>query len=293
MPAAAARTLIDIVRLSTAYLAQHGSASARLDAELLVAHALGLRRIDLYLQFERAVDGAELVGIRERLRRRADAEPIAYIIGEREFFSRCFSVTPDVLVPRPETETLVQVVLDLASRDGDTMIADLGTGSGCVAISLALALQAARIIAVDVSAAALDVARSNARAQGVADRIDFRSGSWADALDAPVDVVVSNPPYVTHEELMGAPADVRGYEPRIALDGGADGLDSYRALVGSLPGKLNPGGVVALEADPRRIAAVGDLLVAALPKARTRVIDDLGRTPRVIVAEPAGPPSSA
>ncbi len=285
MPAASGQTLLDVVRLSTTYLGDHGSEASRLDAELLVAHALGLRRIDLYLQFDRPLDGAALGPIRDLLRRRARGEPVAYIVGVREFFSRSFEVTPDVLVPRPETETLIEVVTGhLRSRDRCT-IADLGTGSGCIAVTLAAELGAANVIAVDVSEAALEVARRNALRHGAASRVELRRGSWLDPLSAPVDAVVSNPPYVTSAELAEVPRDVREFEPRLALDGGPDGLDAYRAMLAGLPRRLNPGGLVAFEVDPRRAGAVAELLGAALPAASPHVVDDLAGSARVVVAE--------
>ena len=147
-----ARTVLDIVRLSTAYLNDHGSESARLDAELLVAHALGIARLDVYLQYDRPLDDPELGAIRELLRRRGRGEPVAHLTGRREFHGRSFRVSPDVLIPRPETETLVERALVAArERNGALRIADLGTGSGCLAISLACELPAATVIAVDVS----------------------------------------------------------------------------------------------------------------------------------------------
>src|ERR1700722_16606403 len=162
--ASAAPILIDIVRLSTTYLGDHGSSSARLDSELLCAQALGLRRIDLYLQFDRPLDEQELTSIRELVRRRGKGEPVAYITGTREFYGRPFTVTSDVLIPRPDTETIVERAL-VALRVGDgrtARVADLGTGSGCIAITLAAEVPGTEVVATDISAAALDVARANA-----------------------------------------------------------------------------------------------------------------------------------
>ena len=282
-----AHTLLDIFRLTSDYLAGHGSESPRLDAELLAAHALGLRRIDLYLQFDRVLTGAEVGEIRELVRRRGGGEPIAYVTGARDFYSRRFTVTPAVLIPRPETETLVQCALEVARERGVTSIADLGTGSGCVAVTLALELPGAHVVAVDASQDALAVARGNAETYGVADRVTFVRGSWADALTSPVQLVVSNPPYVTSSELDGVARDIREHEPREALDGGADGLDAYRSLVSSLRSALAAEASVVLEVDPRRAAAVVALLCERFPAATTRVADDLARTARVVVARVA------
>ncbi len=232
------RTLLEIVRLSTTYLAEHGSPSARLDAELLAAHALQMRRIDLYLQFDRLLRDDELESVREMVRRRGQGEPVAYITGVREFYGRDFAVSRDVLIPRPETETLVQVALDhlrTAAGGSDILcVADLGTGSGCIAVTLACELPQITLIATDVSGAALGVARANASRHGVSERIRFVETSWADAVEGPLDVVVSNPPYVTDGEFAQTERDVHAFEPDTALLGGEDGLRAYRALLDSI-----------------------------------------------------------
>jgi release factor glutamine methyltransferase len=276
--------LIDVVRLSTGYLAERGIGTARLEAELLCAHALGLRRIDLYLQFERNLDGAELESIRELLRRRGHGEPVAYITGEREFFGRAFRVSPDVLVPRPETEALVDRALRAlrASPDqGALRVADLGTGSGCVAVTLAAELPQLSVIATDTSEAALGVARSNAERHGVANRVQFVRTSWADGVDE-LDTVISNPPYVTVAELNAADADVRDFEPSLALLGGDDGLDAYRALAASLEHRVRAAGTVLLEVDANRVDAVRQILCAMLPDARASTHADLTGRARVL-----------
>lgn len=280
---AAPRTLLDIVRLSTAYLAGHRSDSARLDAELLCASALRLRRIDLYLQFDRALSEAELQTVRGLVRRRGAGEPVAYITGERAFYGRAFAVSRDVLIPRPETETLVEVALrHLRSAADAVRVADLGTGSGCVAVSLACELPSLRVLATDVSAAALAMARGNAERHGVADRVELREGSWAKAVDGLLDVVISNPPYLTAAELQGAMRDVREHEPALALDGGADGLDAYRALLASLAGQVRAGARIMLEVDPRRTVAVAALVMEAFPGAGVTRVPDLAGRDRVL-----------
>jgi release factor glutamine methyltransferase len=282
--AQASRTLLDVVRLSTGYLAERGISSARLEAELLCAHSLGLRRIDLYLQFERNLDGAELASIRELLRRRGRGEPVAYITGEREFFGRAYRVTPDVLVPRPETEVLVDRalrVLRASPNHGALRVADLGTGSGCIAVTLAAELPQLSVIATDVSEAVLDVARSNAERHGVIDRVTFVRTSWADGLDA-LDTVISNPPYVTVTELNAADRDVRDFEPALALLGGDDGLDAYRALAASLQHRIRPAGTVLLEVDTHRAGAVGQIMSVALPDGEATTHSDLTGRARIL-----------
>jgi release factor glutamine methyltransferase len=284
----AGRSLIDVLRLSTAYLAEHGSASPRLDAELLCAHALRMRRLDVYLQFDRPLREEELAAVRELVRRRGRGEPVAYLTGEREFYGRPFAVTPAVLIPRPETETLVDAALQAlrAGSDGrgSVRIADLGTGSGCIAVTLAAELPDITVVATDLSADALQVAQENARRHGVSDRVMFALGSWGDALDGAVDVIVSNPPYVTTDELNHAQRDVRDFEPHLALAAGPDGLDPYRAMLASLHGKLRPGGRLLLEIDPRRAVAVEELIAGVFAAIETALVRDLAGHDRVVVA---------
>lgn len=286
-PAPSERTLIEVLRLSTDYLAQRGSTSPRLDAELLLAHALGVRRLDLYLLHDRPLREPELGATRELIRRRASGEPVAYITGVREFYNRAFAVTPAVLIPRPETETLVEVALRRLRElcdVGEPTVADLGTGSGCIAVTLAAELPALHLSATDASEAAVAVARSNAVAHDVDQRVAFIEGDWASALTTPVDVVVSNPPYVTTGEVSETARDVREFEPRLALDGGADGLDAYRALLASLPDATRPGATLLVEIDPRRAGQVADLVRGQLPGARVSFHEDLTRRDRVLEA---------
>lgn len=283
---------MEVVRLATGYLGARGIERARLDAELLVARALGIRRLDVYLQYDRPLTEAELVVLRRLLRRRAAGEPVAYLVGVREFWGRPFRVDHGVLIPRPETETLVAVVLDWARRrdqpDGEGLrIADVGTGSGCLAVTLAAELGGATVVASDVEAAATALAAANADAHGVGDRVVTVTGSWAAPLEAygPVDVVVSNPPYVATAELAELPREVRDYEPHRALDGGADGLDAYRALLPALPGLLRRPGLVAVEVDERRALAVADIASEVWSGAVVTVHHDLGGRDRVVALE--------
>jgi release factor glutamine methyltransferase len=282
--APATPTLMDVLRLSTTYIGDHGSSSARLDSELLCAHALGLRRIDLYLQFDRPLDEMELASIRELVRRRSKGEPVAYITGTRDFYGRTFSVTPEVLVPRPDTETLVQqAVAYLRARPGaELRVADLGTGSGCVAITLAAEVPGMRVIGADISAAALDVARINATSLGV--DVAFVESSWAGALDGSFDLIVSNPPYVTTAELAGVERDVRDFEPHGALLGGEDGLDAYRALLTSVRDQTTTARLM-LEVDPRHADAVATLIATTFPGAITTNVPDLTARTRVLDVE--------
>lgn len=276
-------TLLEVLRLSTGFLAQRGSESARLDAELLTAHSLGLRRLDLYLQFDRPLREGELEPMRALLRRRAAGEPVAYLLGEREFYGRSFAVTPAVLIPRPDTETLIEAALQ---HRGVRRIADVGTGSGCIAVTMACELPEAEVVATDVSAGALQVARTNAERHGVAGRITFVQGEWTHPLraHAPFDMLLSNPPYVTEGELQELAVDVRNFEPQQALATTGDGLDSYRRILDGVDALLTPDAYVAVEVDPRRAEQVETLLHAALPASTTRRIEDLTNRDRVVEA---------
>ena len=280
------RTLMEVVRLSTGYLESHGSGSPRLDAELLAATALRVRRLDIYLQFDRPLDDEQLTAIRELVRRRGDGEPVAHITREREFFGRALSVSPAVLIPRPETETLVTLALERVGGSG-TRVADIGTGSGCIAVTIAAERPAAVVTATDLSEAALGVAATNLRRHQLTERVELVQGSWCEPLRGrEFDVVVSNPPYVPSAEIAGLARDVRDHEPRVALDGGPDGLDAYRSLLPSMATVLAPGGWAAVEVDIRAGAAVSALGRDAFGEGtRTVVHDDLTGRPRVVTFE--------
>jgi len=280
-------TLLEVLRLSTGFLAQRGSDSARLDAELLTAHSLGLRRIDLYLQFDRPLREDELVPVRELLRRRATGEPVAYLLGEREFYGRTFAVTPAVLIPRPDTETLVEAALQWARAQARPLrIADVGTGSGCIAVTMAGELPDAQVVATDVSAGALEVARENAARHGVEERLTFLQGAWTGPLlhDARFDMLLSNPPYVTESELDDLAAGVRNFEPQQALVVPGDGLDAYRQILDGVAPLLTENAYLAVEVDPRRAEQVEQLVRSALPTATTHRIHDLTGRDRVVEA---------
>jgi len=282
-------SLIEVLRLSTSFLAQRGSESARLDAELLTSHSLQLRRLDLYLQYDRPLREDELEPIRALLRRRAAGEPVAYLVGEREFYGRTFRVTPAVLIPRPDTETLVEAALRWARARGDTTplrIADAGTGSGCIGVTMAAELPDVEVVASDVSPGALEVARDNAQRLGVAARFTAVQGAWCEPLraHAPFDMLLSNPPYVTTAEVDELAADVRNFEPRDALAAGDDGMRAYAELLACAPSLMGSAGYVAVEVDPRRAAQVEKLMAQAWPQATTRRLRDLTDRDRVIEA---------
>ncbi|MGH7610529.1 MAG: peptide chain release factor N(5)-glutamine methyltransferase, partial [Candidatus Dormibacteria bacterium] len=233
------------------------------------------------IQFERPLSEAELERTRAMLRRRSRGEPVAYVLGRREFFGLSFAVRPGVLIPRPESEMLV----DLAIADSTpARVADLGCGSGCLGIAVAARVLSARVDLVDVSPAAVEVAVENVATLGLDGRVEAFCGSWAQPLlhRGPYDVVLANPPYVTRRELGELAATVRDHEPALALDGGEDGLAAYRDLLPQLPALLAPKARVLLEGDPRRMDALELLCLATLPGVEARRHLDLSERERVL-----------
>jgi release factor glutamine methyltransferase len=252
------------------YLGKHDAENPRLDAEVLLAHARGCRRIDLYTAFGEPASEETRTAFRELVKRRAAATPVAYLVGHREFYSLDFEVNPDVLIPRPETESLVVAALDhIKQRGGDGSsieIADVGTGSGIIAICVAKYVPTARIKATDISAAALAVAKRNADRHGVGEHIEFVE---ADLLSAEsetprFDYIVSNPPYVSTSEMKQLAVDVREHEPDLALRAGDNGTDVIVPLIKQATPRLKPGGMLLIEISPM-IAAQVEKIVGAEP----------------------------
>lgn len=278
-------TVLELLGKATPWLSQKGSESAKADAEILLAHALKVRRIDLFLQFDKPVSGAEQDAFRELIRRRAAGEPVAYLVGKKGFWDFEVEVGPAVLVPRPETETLVELALArggaVRGEGASARIVDIGTGSGCIAIALARGLPEAEVTAIDRSPDALAVAARNVAAL-CPGRVRLLDG---DGL-APVsgerfDLVVSNPPYIPEADLGTLARDVREFEPRAALTPGPDGLALVRAWSRSAFEHLVPGGWCAFEigigqADASR-AAFGEAGFADVT-----LTNDLGGIPRVV-----------
>lgn len=239
----------------------------RLTAELLLSHVLKASRVRLYVDLDRPLDPEELKSFRALISRRMEGEPTQYLTGVRDFYNRAFKVDARVLVPRPETELLVDRVLERHPKDATARVLDLCTGSGCIAITLAAERAGFQVVATDLSPDALTVARENASTLGMTARVTFAQGDLFDALtragvDGPFDVLVSNPPYVTRAELPTLSPEVRK-EPVLALDGGADGLDLIRRIAAEAPRWLGPGGLLALEIGETQGAAVKALLVEA------------------------------
>jgi len=264
--------------------------SPRLTAELLLGQVLKLSRVRLYTDFDRPLEQGELAAYRGLIARRATGEPTHYLTGTREFYGRPFAVDPRVLIPRPETELLVEAVLQGVPADRDVRLLDLCTGSGCVAVTLALERPLARVVATELSADAAEVARANAAALGAADRVDVRPGDLFDPLagELPFDAVVANPPYVVRGEIPTLSAEVR-HEPSRALDGGEDGLGVVRRIIEGAPRWLLPGGLLALEIGDRQGPAVRSLLEAA-GYGSVRIERDLARHDRLALGtHPRGP----
>jgi len=281
-------TVLRLMRWSGDYLEGKGVERGRLDAEHLLAHALGTARLQLYLQYDRPLSAEELDRYRPLLRRRAEREPLQYIMGRAGFRELDLLVDGRVLVPRPETEVLVEAVLGRAASlgPGQLTAVDLGTGSGAVALSLLREGPFGRVVATDVSPDALEVARENARRAGLDGAIDFRQGSLFEALEdgERFDVVVSNPPYVAESEVDALEPEVGVWEPRLALMGGLDGLDVIRAIVEGSAERIRPGGLLALEVG----AGHPDSVVAAIESTgaygEVLVDRDLAGRRRVVVA---------
>jgi len=260
-------TIGRLLAWTTDYLHSHRVDEARLSTEVLLAHALQCQRIELYARFDQVPSHGLVTQFREWVRRAADHEPIAYLVEKKEFFSLAFRVTRDVLIPRPETETLVECVMDHCKSEGLTSpnILDLGTGSGCIAVALLTQMKEASVLATDVSTAALEVARHNAEQHGVLDRMTLLE--WdGPAIDDELipsggfDVLVSNPPYVAKDVVDTLDANVREYEPHVALTDGADGLSFYRAMGKEATRLLGEGGVVLVEIEDGRACRVVEVM---------------------------------
>lgn len=246
------RTLLEYVQLAAGHLKASGVENPRLDAEVLLADLLGLERIQLYVQYDRPLTRAEVDAYRERIARRARREPVAYITGKREFYSLEFKVDRRALVPRPETEHLVETALkELAARfphQARLRVADVGTGSGAVAIAVAVHEPRAEVTATDIDAAALELAAENVERMGLGDRVKLVRGDLLEPLGGGLyECILSNPPYIAEADYAALPPDVRLYEPKIALVGGADGLDHIRRLIDGAWPLLAPAGFLALE----------------------------------------------
>jgi release factor glutamine methyltransferase len=292
------------------YLGKHGAENPRLDAEVLLAHARGSRRIDLYAAYGDVADEKTRTEFRELVRRRAAGTPVAYVVGHREFYSLDFEVTPDVLIPRPETEHVVVALLDHVKKRGTRdwglgtgdnasltpapspqppiplTVADVGTGSGILAVCAAKYMPNAHVTAVDIGPAALAVAQRNAERHGVVDRIEFVESNLFEKVptERQFDYVVSNPPYVSTAEMAALAADVRDHEPHSALHAGPSGMDVITPLVEQAALRMKSGGAIIIEVSPMIAAAVEQLMHTSAEFKLGPTIRDLSGHQRVVQA---------
>jgi len=272
-------TILKILQWTAAYFRDKGVESPRLDAELLLSATLGMDRVSLYVNFERPLDADELTRYRGKVRRRADREPLQYILGETEFWSLSFSVNPSVLIPRADTEVLVEEALKRIN--GCASVLDIGTGSGAIAVALAHEKPQLRVTALDCSEQALEVARGNARRNGVAERVTCLAGDLNSLPPGPFEMIVSNPPYIPSRDWEQLMPEVRDHEPRLALDGGDDGLEAYRRIAVQAAKVLPPGGWLLVEVGIDQAKVVNALFRAAgLTDLEQR--DDYAGIPRVV-----------
>lgn len=274
----------DLLQALTVRFQAAGIDSARLDARLLVAEVLGVEPLRLVTHPEMVLTAQQQTAIEGMAARREDRQPISHILGRRGFWTLDLRVTPDTLDPRPDTETLVQGVLDrVIDRTAPLRIADFGTGSGCILLALLTELPNAHGLGIDQSHAALAVAAENAERNGLAGRAEFRQGDWGQGLAGPFDIIVSNPPYIPEADIDGLEPEVARHEPRTALAGGADGLECYRALAPDIARLLAAGGIAGLEVG----AGQGDAVAALLAGVGLRdlcVVSDLAGHGRSVFA---------
>ncbi len=278
-------SLLEIIKKTTDFFAAKNIESARLNTELIVGHALGLKRMELYLQFERLLTEAELEKIRPLVRRRAQREPLQYILGETDFCGLRLKVDHRALIPRPETELLVERVIAACVTPPATIL-DLGTGTGAIALALAQQFADARVTAVDRSDDALALAKENGERCGFGDRVRWLKSDWFSAIPAEdkYDLIVSNPPYLTAEETAETAPEVREFEPVSALtSGGADGLDDLRAIFTGAATRLTAGGVLAVETGIAQHAALR-ALAEELGFTRVESQQDLTERDRFVIA---------
>jgi release factor glutamine methyltransferase len=257
-------TIQKLLNWVTEYLKNKDVDSPRLSAELLLSHVLGLKRIELYTQFNKIVEQEQLTQLHELIKRSAEHEPIAYLTGKREFYSLEFEITKDCLIPRPETELLVERAIEfLRTRDGNQYVCDLCTGCACVAIAIARNFANCRIVATDISDAALEVAERNITRHGLGGRIELLRGDLFEPIilgPAKFDLIVCNPPYVSEPEFEKLSKNVRDFEPKVALTAGSDGLDIIKRIIADATQFLKPAGALMLEIGNEQGAFVHNLL---------------------------------
>lgn len=276
-------TISSILNWTRQYFGSKGIDNPRLDAEVLLSHILGKERLYLYTNFDQPLTAEELAQYREAVKKRAMREPVAYITGSKEFMGLNFSVSPAVLIPRPDTEILVEEAVSRLAANTQPVVADLGTGSGAIIVSVLAKLPTGKGVAVDISAEALTVAAENARRQGVADRVKFCQRDMMKWVpDDKFDAILSNPPYIPDSHIAGLSAEVR-QEPCLALAGGTDGLNFYRRIVSFGAEHLKPNGFIAVEVGINQADQVAALAKPASRLAAQAIIKDYAGIERVVV----------
>jgi release factor glutamine methyltransferase len=278
-------TVLEVLQNTAAYFAKKQVEHPRLNIEHLLADALGKKRIELYLEFDRPLSERELEPLREKVRRRAEGEPLQHLLGHWDFLGRRFKTDRRALIPRSETELLVETVLKRLAIDEPkaTRLVDVGTGSGVLAITFALARPELEIVAVDISDDALALARENAERLGVPDRIAFCRSDLLDRIDGPFHWIVANLPYIPSADIPGLQREVQ-FDPVLALDGGEDGLTIIKRLIESIPGKIASNGLVALELGQGQAERVGNFL-ARQNYRDISIIKDYRGVERILIAK--------
>ena len=278
-------TVLEVIKKTADFLEAKGIEGGRLNAEILIGHALGLKRMQLYLQFERGLTEPELDKIRLLVRRRGQREPVQYIVGETDFGGLKLKTDRRALIPRPETERLVEILVERWAGQPPAQVLDLGTGGGAIALALAQAWPGAAFTALDASEEALALARENAVATGHSARVTFLKSDWLAAVpaEARFDLIVANPPYLSEAETAQALPEVRGFEPVSALSSGKDGMAALREILRAAPPFLAPGGMLALETGPEQHGELRTL-AAACGLAAAESLKDLPGRDRFFLA---------
>jgi release factor glutamine methyltransferase len=287
-------TILKLLKWTTAYFTSHHIEQPRAAAEILLAHALNVGRVDLYIQYDKPVESRELAGFKKLIQRRLQREPVAYIVGGKGFWSLDLKVTADVLIPRPETEVLVETALSIippGTPSTPLKVLDLGTGSGALILALAKERKGHQFYAVDRSQKALTVARENAQRHGLEAVVTFLLGDWFEPVSGRhryFDLIVSNPPYISSPDLEALPLEVLQYEPREALDGGPDGLGAIRLVIESAASHMAPGGWLLFEIGYDQWASVERLVAATGSYTDLTLIKDHSGLDRVVRARSKG-----
>lgn len=276
------RTVREALDAAAATLSDAGIGTAALDARLLLQQAAGLSREDLIRSPHALLSSETALELARLIARRARREPLALILGMKEFWGLEFEVAPGVLIPRPDSETLISAALEIFRESPPETILDLGSGSGCLPISLLTEWPETRALAVDRSAAAVALTARNARRHGVSGRLGVVQGDWGAALAAQADLVTINPPYIPHQDIKDLAPDVKDFEPHLALDGGPDGLEAFRSLAAQISALIRPGGAVLWEVGKGQAMAVAQLAESMASMTFEKYFNDLAGLPRVV-----------